>query len=91
MRAAVTGGTATRLADLPAPIGAKTGTAQDGSLPDGLYDNWVTTATPIHDTSVVITVLTQGADAATAVSHDALAYYLAHKAQIEQTGPTQGP
>ena len=35
MRAAVTGGTAVRLADLPAPVGAKTGTAQDGGLPDG--------------------------------------------------------
>ena len=35
MRAAVTGGTAVRLADLPVPVGAKTGTAQDGGLPDG--------------------------------------------------------
>jgi cell division protein FtsI/penicillin-binding protein 2 len=91
MRAVVTGGTATRLTDLPAPVGAKTGTAQDGSLPDGLYDNWVTTATPVHAPSIVITVLTQGADAATAIGHDALAYYLAHKSEIEHTGAAQGP
>ena len=33
MRAAVTRGTATSLAALPIPVGAKTGTAQDGGLP----------------------------------------------------------
>ena len=46
MRSAVTGGTAVRLADLPVPVGAKTGTAQDGGLPDGDYDNWMTAAAP---------------------------------------------
>ena len=35
MRSAVTGGTATQLADLPVTAGAKTGTAQDGGLPAG--------------------------------------------------------
>ena len=44
MRAAVTGGTATQLADLPVTVGAKTGTAQDGGLPAGSYDNWMTAA-----------------------------------------------
>jgi cell division protein FtsI/penicillin-binding protein 2 len=91
MRSAVTAGTATRLADLPAPVGAKTGTAQDGSLPDGRYDNWITAVAPIDDPSLVVTILTQVANAATAISHDALAYYLAHKADIDRTGPTQGP
>lgn len=91
MRAVVTEGTATRFNDLTAPVGAKTGTAQDGSLPDGLYDNWVTADAPAGAPSVVITVLTQGADTATAIGHDALAYYLAHKSEIEQTNPAQGP
>lgn len=91
MRNAVTAGTATGLADLPAPVGAKTGTAQDGSLPDGLYDNWVTAAAPMHDPQVVVTVLTQVADSATAIGHGALAYYLAHQTEIQQTGPAQSP
>jgi cell division protein FtsI/penicillin-binding protein 2 len=95
MRAAVTGGTATRLADLPVPVGAKTGTAQDGSLPDGVYDNWLTAAAPVHDPTLVVTALTQGsgqgANSATAIGHDALAYYLAHQAEIQQTAPAQQP
>jgi cell division protein FtsI/penicillin-binding protein 2/cell division protein FtsW (lipid II flippase) len=95
MRAAVTGGTATRLADLPVAVGAKTGTAQDGSLPDGVYDNWVTAAAPVRDPGLIVTALTQGsgqgANSATTVGHDALAYYLAHQAEIHQTPPAQRP
>jgi cell division protein FtsI/penicillin-binding protein 2 len=91
MRAAVTGGTATQLADLPAPVGAKTGTAEDASLPNGTYDNWVTVAAPIHDPTLVVTVLTQGANSATTIGHTAVAYYLSHQAEIQQTAPAQGP
>ena len=82
MRAAVTGGTATRLADLPVAVGAKTGTAQDGSLPVGSFDNWTTAAAPMDAPTVVITALVQGpgtgANNATAVVHDGLGHYLAH-------------
>ncbi|MBO0850017.1 MAG: penicillin-binding protein, partial [Pseudonocardia sp.] len=95
MRAAVTGGTASSLAGLPAPVGAKTGTAEDGSLRGGSYDNWLTAAAPMHDPSIVVTVLTQGSgqgsNNATAVGREALAYYLDHRPQIEQTAPTQRP
>ena len=81
MRAAVTGGTATRLTDLPVAVGAKTGTAQDGSLPGGSFDNWTTAAAPIGAPSVVITALVQGpgtgANSATAVVDDGLGQYLA--------------
>ena len=82
MRAAVTGGTATRLTDLPVAVGAKTGTAQDGSLAGGSFDNWTTAAAPIDAPSVVITALVQGpgtgANSATAVVDDGLGLYLAH-------------
>jgi cell division protein FtsI/penicillin-binding protein 2/cell division protein FtsW (lipid II flippase) len=95
MRAAVTGGTAAALADLSAPVEAKTGTAQDGSLPGDSYDNWVTAAAPIAAPTIVITVLTQGtgvgANSATAVAHQGLAYYLAHQPDIHAMAPTQGP
>lgn len=82
MRAAVTGGTATRLADLPVPVGAKTGTAQDGSLPAGSFDNWTTAAAPMQAPTVVVTALVQGpgtgANSATAVVDDGIGQYLAH-------------
>lgn len=60
MRAVVAGGTGSALATLPFPVGAKTGTAQDGSLPGEEYDNWITAAAPFDDPSVVVTVLVQG-------------------------------
>jgi cell division protein FtsI/penicillin-binding protein 2/cell division protein FtsW (lipid II flippase) len=95
MRAAVMDGTASALADLPDPVGAKTGTAQDGSLPRGTYDNWITAAAPIQDPTIVITALTQGsgqgANSATTIGQTGLAYYLSHQAQIQQTAPAQSP
>ena len=60
MRAAVTGGTAVRLADLPVPVGGKTGTAQDGGLPDGSFDNWMTAVVPHDDPEIVVTALVRG-------------------------------
>ncbi|MBB6376262.1 cell division protein FtsI/penicillin-binding protein 2/cell division protein FtsW (lipid II flippase) [Pseudonocardia eucalypti] len=83
MRAAVTGGTAGRLATLPAPVGAKTGTAQDGALPDHLYDNWISVAAPHDAPSIVLTAMVQGTgtgeNSATAVAREALDHYLAHQ------------
>jgi cell division protein FtsI/penicillin-binding protein 2 len=81
MRAAVTGGTATRLAGLPVPVGAKTGTAQDGSLAADSYDNWTTAAAPMNAPTVVVTALVQGpgtgANSASAVVADGLSQYFA--------------
>ena len=95
MRAAVTGGTAVRLADLPAPVGAKTGTAQDGGLPDGEYDNWMTAAAPIDDPEIVMTALVQGpgegGNSAKNVVADGLRRYLEHRTAILTTGPVQTP
>jgi cell division protein FtsI/penicillin-binding protein 2 len=95
MRAAVTSGTARRLADLPVPVGAKTGTAQDGSLPPDSYDNWISVAAPFTDPTIVMTALVQGpglgANNAGALVHDALVHYLAHQADIHHTAPAQNP
>ena len=95
MRAAVTGGTAVRLADLPAPVGAKTGTAQDGGLPDGEYDNWMTAAAPIDAPEIVVTALVQGpgtgANSAKNVVADGLRHYLEHRTAVLATGPVQTP
>ena len=95
MRAAVTGGTALRLAGLPVPAGAKTGTAQDGGLPDGEYDNWMSAAAPMDAPEIVMTALVQGpgtgANSAKTVVADGLRYYLEHRADVLATGPLQAP
>lgn len=81
MRAAVRSGTAGSLASLPVDSGAKTGTAQDGSLPSTSYDNWTTAAAPLGAPSVVLTSLVQGpgvgANSAGRVVLDGLTGYLA--------------
>jgi cell division protein FtsI/penicillin-binding protein 2 len=95
MRAAVTGGTAVRLAGLPGAVGAKTGTAQDGGLPEGEYDNWVTAAAPIDAPEIVLTALVQGpgtgGNTAKTVVADGLRHYLAHRSAVVATGRVQAP
>jgi len=95
MRAAVTGGTATRLAGLPLAVGAKTGTAQDGGLRADEYDNWMTAAAPMEAPEIVLTSWVQGpgtgANSATAVAADALRWYADHRQDVAGTGPVQGP
>jgi cell division protein FtsI/penicillin-binding protein 2 len=95
MRAAVTGGTALRLAGLPVAAGAKTGTAQDGSLPDGSFDNWMSAVAPIDSPEIVMTALVQGpglgGNSASAVVADGLRDYLAHRTDILATRPVQTP
>jgi len=95
MRAAVTGGTATRLAGLPLVAGAKTGTAQDGGLRDGEYDNWMSAVAPMDAPEIAMTALVQGpgtgANSATSVVADGLRYYTEHRPDILGTGPLQAP
>jgi cell division protein FtsI/penicillin-binding protein 2 len=95
MRRAVAGGTAVRLSGLPAPVGAKTGTAQDGGLPPGSYDNWITAAAPFDAPEIVMTALVQGpgtgGNTAKAVVAEGLRHYLAHRAAVVATGRLQRP
>jgi cell division protein FtsI/penicillin-binding protein 2 len=95
MRAAVTGGTAVRLAGLPAAVGAKTGTAQDGGLPEGEYDNWMSAAAPMEAPEIVMTALVPGpgtgGNSATTVVADSLRWYLEHQPDVVATGPVQAP
>ena len=95
MRAAVTSGTATRLAGLPVAVGAKTGTAQDGGLQEGEYDNWISAVAPMDAPEIVMTALVQGpgtgANTAKDVVADGLAHYLEHRAEVLATGPAQAP
>ena len=93
MRRAVAGGTAVRLSGLPAPVGAKTGTAQDGGLPPGSYDNWITAAAPFDAPEIVMTALVQGpgtgGNTAKAVVAEGLRHYLAHRSAVVATGRLQ--
>lgn len=96
MREAVTGGTAGRLATLPVPVGAKTGTAQDGSLPATSYDNWMSAVAPFGpDPAIVMTTLVQGpgtgTNSSSAVGREVLAHYLARQAEIHSTDPVRRP
>ena len=95
MRRAVTGGTAVRLAGLPVPVGAKTGTAQDGGLRDGEYDNWISAVAPFGDPEVVMTALVQGPGTgrnnAKDVVADGFRHYLAHRSDVVATGRLQEP
>jgi cell division protein FtsI/penicillin-binding protein 2 len=93
MRAAVTSGTARSLSGMPVPVGAKTGTAQDGSLRADHYDNWMTAVAPLDDPRVVMTAVVQGpgtgANNGKTVVADGLAYYLANEAAITAAAPAQ--
>jgi cell division protein FtsI/penicillin-binding protein 2 len=95
MRGAVTGGTAVRLSGLPFPVAAKTGTAQDGNLPDGTYDNWLSAVAPATDPSVVVAAVVQGpgtgGNNVKGVVADGLRYYVDHQAELLATEPVHGP
>lgn len=93
MRQAVTGGTATLLGNLPAAVGAKTGSAQDPSA--GGTDSWLTSAVPVNNPHIVMTAFVsrggEGAKTAGPVVQQGLRYYLAHKKAIQATGPVSSP
>jgi cell division protein FtsI/penicillin-binding protein 2/cell division protein FtsW (lipid II flippase) len=95
MREAVTSGTAIRLADLPVPVAAKTGTAQDGGLPDDEYDNWISAVAPFDDPQIVVTAMVQGpgtgGNNAKDVVSAGLRHYLEHHPGVVATGPVQAP
>jgi cell division protein FtsI/penicillin-binding protein 2/cell division protein FtsW (lipid II flippase) len=95
MRGAVTGGTAGGLAGLPAPVGAKSGTAQDGGLAAGEYDKWMTAVAPVDAPEIVMTAWVQGpgtgGNSASRVVADGLRTYLEHRPGIIATGRVQVP
>jgi cell division protein FtsI/penicillin-binding protein 2 len=86
MRQAVTGGTATLLSSLSFPSAGKTGTAEDGSLPSGDTDHWLSAVAPWSDPKVVVTAVVQGpgttGDDAKTVVADGLRYYMDHRAEL---------
>ena len=62
MRAMVTAGTGSALAGVGVPVEAKSGTAEDPSVPGGGVDDWMTAAAPAPDPRLVVTALAQRPD-----------------------------
>lgn len=91
MRAAVTGGTATILADLPVPAGAKTGSAEDARASNGKTSSWFTAVAPLDTPAVTATSYVRGGEHGATTSgpvvNTALQYYFTHQQQITATGP----
>jgi cell division protein FtsI/penicillin-binding protein 2 len=90
MRAAVTSGTATALASLPVPVGAKTGTAEDATAPNGATDSWLSAVAPLDRPVVTATAFVHGGAGhglATAPIRSALEYFLAHEKAILASAP----
>jgi cell division protein FtsI/penicillin-binding protein 2 len=97
MVGAATIGTAAQLSNLPVPVAAKTGSAQDPVSTTHPVDSWMTAAAPFPDPQVVITSLVrgggEGAQTSGPVVDRALQYFLSHSQQIlsTSTGAIAGP
>ena len=95
LRQAVAGGTATVLANLPAPAIAKTGTAEDPASPNGKTDAWFTAAAPADDPGIAIATFVRGGGhgGATAgpVARQALQYFFDHRNDVLATAPAEPP
>ncbi|AEF40103.1 FtsW/RodA/SpoVE family cell cycle protein [Hoyosella subflava] len=68
MRAAVTGGTAGQLADLPISSAAKTGTAEDPSAPGKGTNAWFSAVAPYEEPEIVVTAFVRGGGFGSAAS-----------------------
>lgn len=94
MRLAATTGTASIMSALPVPAGAKTGSAQDPSAPNGATDSWFTAAAPMGGStggpSVVATSFVRGGGEGVTTSGrvilPAMQYFFAHERQILRVG-----
>jgi cell division protein FtsI/penicillin-binding protein 2 len=90
MALAATSGTASILNALPVRAGAKTGSAEDPSAPNGAPDSWFTAAAPLHRPTVVATSFVRGGghgvSTSGAVVLPVLEYFFAHERQILHTG-----
>lgn len=94
MRAAVLEGTAKVLQNVGAPVGAKTGTAEDPSIPGGGDHHWMTAAAPLDNPGIVVTSLVSGGPSGTganSVVESTMRHFFAHQAEILATPPMQPP
>jgi cell division protein FtsI/penicillin-binding protein 2 len=90
MELAATSGTASILTALPVQAGAKTGSAQDPSAPNGATDSWFTATAPLHAPQIVATSYVRGGGEGVTTSGrvvlPAMQYFFAHRKQILAIG-----
>ena len=94
MALAATSGTASILNVLPVQAGAKTGSAEDPSAPNGAPDSWFTAEAPLRSPAVVATSYVRGGGHGVSTSGrvvlPALQYFFAHERQILGTSRRPG-
>jgi cell division protein FtsI/penicillin-binding protein 2/cell division protein FtsW (lipid II flippase) len=92
MALAATSGTASILRALPVTAGAKTGSAEDPSAPNGAADSWFTAAAPLKRPRMVATSFVRGGghgvSTSGAVVLPVMEYFFAHEREILRIGPT---
>ena len=90
MALAATSGTASILTTLPVRSGAKTGSAEDPSAPNGAPDSWFTAAAPFRHPHMVATTFVRGGghgvSTSGAVVLPVMQYFFAHERQILHVG-----
>jgi cell division protein FtsI/penicillin-binding protein 2 len=91
MAAAVTSGTASILRALPVSAGAKTGSAQDPSSPNGAPDSWFSATAPLAGPTVVATSFVRGGGHGVSTSGQVvlptLLYFFQHRASVLAAEP----
>ena len=94
MALAATSGTASILTALPVTAGAKTGSAEDPSAPNGAPDSWFTAAAPLKHPRMVATSFVRGGghgvSTSGAVVLPVMQYFFAHERAILRVGPATG-
>lgn len=91
MGLAATSGTASILTALPVTAGAKTGSAQDPSAPNGAADSWFTAVAPLEHPRMVATSFVRGGGHGVSTSGTVvlpvMQYFFAHEKEILRVGP----
>jgi len=95
MAAAVTSGTASILQALPVLAGAKTGSAEDPSAPNGAPDSWFSATAPLASPTVVATSFVRGGGHGVSTSGrvvlPTLEYFFEHRARVLATADAAPP
>jgi cell division protein FtsI/penicillin-binding protein 2/cell division protein FtsW (lipid II flippase) len=90
MALAATSGTASILTALPVKAGAKTGSAEDPSAPNGAPDSWFTAAAPLKRPRMVATSFVRGGghgvSTSGAVVLPVMQYFFSHEREIVRVG-----
>jgi cell division protein FtsI/penicillin-binding protein 2 len=91
MALAATSGTASILTALPVKAGAKTGSSEDPSAPNGAPDSWFTAAAPFRHPQMVATSFVRGGGHGVSTSGvvvlPVMQYFFAHEQEILRVGP----